>query len=388
MGGFSGTTAMSWLRGTEMVFCYQCGTAFQDGYWHHIVSSMDYATGETAYYVNGTLLAVQHGFMAGDNFRTVPRRKGVLILGIGMDAAEGEDGRVIAQQLSSHSLDDIRVHNRVLSPEEVAAGAWRLPADMSDEYRKSLMLHWSFDDPHPATEMDLSGNQAHGRWGALDDVDGVSIAYRERQVQVTIPATVQGLPPDTVLSAMNVSMFAPAGQARMEIPLPRANNSATSVVVMSLNETAGQLLWSDSVSGSLMTPLRGQSLEPRGQLYFQSAASLPAHPETDPAAELWYQLGDQACSVRVFRPPECSPPSRSFSGIHAKHLLLSLGNRCGDGMAVQTQILTAPTRGKLFEFLPDMQIWPFFNALEVRPPCNCLCVLAPSVPSTSDTLLW
>eukprot|EP00951_Prasinocladus_malaysianus_P047253 scaffold649585_cov33-Prasinocladus_malaysianus.AAC.2 len=147
-----------------------------------------------------------------------------------MDDFTEEDSANV-NQLATHVIDDLRIHSRVLSPEEVTAGSWRLPADMSQEYRDGLSLHWSFEELNSIMEPDLSGRGMHGIRGGIDNRLGGQLVYRFDQVlPITKPSPSQGVLQDVVQSLANTTMFVRPGNATKipvfpEDPIPATNES-------------------------------------------------------------------------------------------------------------------------------------------------------------------
>ena len=180
IGSLRGGTFLAWRRKSKTASC-RSTTICTDGYWHHVVATLCYATGTSRFYVNGTFVKEYPGSELDALFRTVPPSGGELLVGLGLttsthyppSAAGGAEltaltassyGKVTT--ISSMALDDLRIHRRVLSHSEIAASVWMLPPRAPQD---SLALHWSFDDPRPAVEKDLSGSGADGLRGSVQN---------------------------------------------------------------------------------------------------------------------------------------------------------------------------------------------------------------------------
>eukprot|EP00959_Pyramimonas_sp_CCMP1952_P441128 9235129-Pyramimonas_sp.AAC.1 len=77
------------------------------------------------------------------------------------------------------SIDELRIYNRSLEPEEVRAYAHIPPVRASVWARalpptlsNSLVLHWGFNEPGGQVERDLSGNGNHGARGSVPGLYG------------------------------------------------------------------------------------------------------------------------------------------------------------------------------------------------------------------------
>ncbi len=115
--------------------CVESKQKINDGQWHDIGLSWQYASGETRLFVDGNQVA--KGMLASQE----PLEDAVLRIGFTNDNFPGP------QSAFSGQLDEVRLYNRFLSQEEIT----QQPA-------AGLQAQWSMQNPKQAVAKDLSGH--------------------------------------------------------------------------------------------------------------------------------------------------------------------------------------------------------------------------------------
>lgn len=394
VGGFRGSSAFSWSRYGESLRCYACGTAYFDGFWHHIVATINYTSGDAAFYVNGTALWLSPGASGptgSSMFKTPPRAGGEVMVGAGLDVMDGRRGTAQVNQLASAAIDDLRIHNRPLTPAEISAGAWRLPDDMGPDYARSLVLHWAFDDPHGAVEEDLSGSGNHGLRGGLDGHLGARITYGQsnQPVPVVGPGFVNGVTSprsrrlDSTESggqgasiSRTTTMFASRAvptQIVMLADIDRRPEEPLLLVVTAVPE-AGTLRFSADPASRIVTA--GEELGGTPVLYFHPPEAWgKGSYNIDDSVTLLYRVAQSGMyAIDILAAPQCFAPDRTFEVVQGRWHALELGTLCEDGHVVQTEITSLPQRGRLHRFKAGMQLWPLYYELQVQ---DVRCITTP-----------
>lgn len=363
VGIAAGFLGFQWNRGGKFAACIPCGFSIDPMVyytsWSHLVATLDFTTGDAAYYVNGTLLRKVPGEKQEAIFRTVPRPGGHILVGMGLAPSSVAWD---VNQLSSAAMDDMRIHNRVLSADEVKAGAWKHPHQLPKSYTDSLVLHWGFDDPNGDTELDLSGRGRDGIRGAVDNVPGGRVSYKDSLTPVSKPRPVMG--PVREPGPFNISTFVLLGE---ESQLhSRGTGASGPIQLVSLPET-GQLLLSGSAAAAVGQDVSG------AELLYRAPEQWPGSEEAP--VEFRYQTGGVLYSARIYLARPCAAPNRAVAATSWENVTLLLGGICGDGRHVDTEILGPPTMGTIRAFVPGKQMWPLNFPLLVSLFLSVTCVL-------------
>jgi hypothetical protein len=127
-----------------------------------------------------------------------PLPGGHLQMGVEMLSIPSQPNSLMAETSASFSIDVFRVYNRSLSAAEIAAVLWAF--DPPSSAAGALLLHWRFDEPDPEVEIDLSGRDNHGAWGAsasLDTPHAYRLGFTDGAVysQVLKPGSVMSFAP-------------------------------------------------------------------------------------------------------------------------------------------------------------------------------------------------
>lgn len=363
--GFNGQTVLGWRRNGRAAQAPGFNSVYvPNGSWHHIVATMDYATGNCSFYVNGTHIASVDGETLGDAYQIIPPTGGQLILGFILEATFTIPAAI--NYVSAMLLDDLRVHDRVLTAEEVRAGAWRLPSEMPSSYTDSLALHWAFEEPGSAAEEDLSGQGAHGERGAIERIPGAIIGSRAGEVAVVPP----------IISSSGIYLTAHENRAvlvapgkTIDLPIPmNLNDSAEATTTAKLLRlpSSGSLSWllpdGSSAAASINdtgSPSKLRYTAPSGNWSLSDA-----HRISD---TIQWEIGGKVFTITMHPREKCAAPVHQlFRQAVGVPTLIELGGLCWDGRRVMPVIQGPPSRGRLFEFLPNRQFWPTYLPLTVR----------------------
>lgn len=365
MGGYQGMTALGWRRGGSRAWCFACGTLWSDGNWHHLVSTIDYATGDVVFYVNGTMLQVLPSAMTGGSFRSVPPPGGEVVVGATLEGTG--NGLLAVSQLASMLLDDFRVHDRPLSAGEVALGAWKSP--QGSGLMANLVLHWTFNDPDGPLEVDLSGRGSHGQRGALGNRYGPLVSFRAKTPGPVRPPRFSNGP---VLPGLrDIVAYAPPPGQTLPLAVLGADVDGRQMEVLKQLPT-GQLTILEAAANDSLAILQLETP--------------PAWPSAanDSIMEATARIGGGPThDIRILMPPPCSAPTRLQRAMVGTPIALKLGGVCSGGVRIVPEITEPPSFGRLFRFVPG-QTWPYFLEIQVRDNCitsasfdgvACLCLL-------------
>ena len=245
----------------------------------------------------------------------------------------------------SMNVDEFRLYNRTLSPEEVEAGAWKLPSP--DRPVPGLILRWGFDNPDSKVEVDLSGNGNHGVRGGVPGLYPETYAF-------TQVGTVQVQPPSPITSGAldlatgggpceGAAALARPGQHGVKLRLPHnaTVSSLPEVGSLSLDPASGEQLVAGSVvaSGAVFysAPEDWSAASPVQFTYTASSAS------GEPVE----------CTAMIHPGRPCQPADQideSFpEGSWITRALRLAHFRCNDGRPVMAQVTSLPAIGSLWQ---------------------------------------
>lgn len=339
VGGYQGMTAMGWRRGGSRAYCYNCGTVWTDTYWHHLTTTVDYVSGNVAFYVNGTFLHMVPNAMLENSFRSIPPPGGEVLVGLSL-IDEGA-GPLRVSEVASMLLDELRVYDRPLTADEIANRVWKSPQEAGNA--DNLVLHWAFNDPDGTLEVDLSGRGAHGQRGALDNNPGVSLCFNRLPPAPIRPPMFSNGP--LLTGARDIVTFAPSlGEI---VPLVALDPASEPDAAILSQPGVGELFLEDTGNGN------------PALLQYRAPLAWPS-PLSSSALRASYSLGDGLPRpVHVLLPPPCSAPPRLQMAVVGKLAVLKLGGICSTGSPVLPEIIAPPTAGRLSTFLPGQQTWPY-----------------------------
>lgn len=347
-GGVLGGAAIPPKIEGPCVGAYRCAT------WNHVVATFNFTSGEHSIYMNGTLLySAELPFPAGD---LLPG--GVFHMGADITAAPGFPSQLRATPISNFAVDVFRVYNRVLSAEEVSAGLWA--AEPAPGTRDSLVLDWRFDDSPRggADELDLSGNENHGRWGESNDAQFPRIFKLAVSKDVSVDTSVY--PPRSIISdaparhAASVSALAVPG-VPLKLLLAGNESSADNCTLLSLPR-AGTLQppapssAQDFGIGSILPSCVVQYTPP-------PASAWPVRTGEDQLlAEFAFRVaGDSArdgiATVYGISPGEPVPRAHRVT-LPGNKYTMALGGTCADGTQAVLQLLSRPIEADFYDVDP------------------------------------
>ena len=320
------------------------GVAFgSDGYRVHVTATIDYANGEFAVYLNGTML---YGGIHPE--KGAPAAGGELMLGAEFARNSARRGHLVARRPACVTIDNFRIFDRALSATEVAAS---LSANGPSQ---GLLLSWEFDAPFGDIEEDMSGNGNHGRRGAVPDLSFPRIFGLEYEALSTI-FVVPVVPPRMVMSHTPPSN-ANGTMVRSVALVPTGQEVALRLVTPGAAAAKGAATVVALPSGMDMTFENGTSLEVGSVVTSNDIVLFPAPSEWpgDSASpmELLFSVDGEQKTTEVYPARPCEPPNKRSSYMKVDEwLILSMGGVCDDGAISQVEVLDQPAGGYLMEIL-------------------------------------
>lgn len=346
-------TTGQWTRGSEGGRRAILGSLFGSNSWHHVVTTLNATSGETTWFVNGTEASRIKEVVP--LFRAPPLLGGELYLGWDISSDGGEGLGLIGTATLDALVDEFRLHNRVLTPAEVAAGLWAVPPP---EGLPGMVLRWAFDDPLGGAEADLSGAGHHGMRGAVPRFYADVFPFQgEGFQQVTAPVMVKDdrLPVATTDCSLLVALV-PAG-------------ASSTLEFQERVDVAGQ-----PVLGS------AQLLEGGRAVLYQAPAAWPqgtSFPVTFPV-----ELSTGSCDMRIYDTLRCAPTeARGVTVAHGDAAVIRLGTICADGLPPVVEITQLPPGGRLYQIIHDPTTF-YVNAGTNGDLVSCSLVAPPHPPSS------
>jgi hypothetical protein len=322
-------TSGQWVRGSEAGGRSILGDLFGSNSWHHIVSSLNFSSGETIWYVNGT--ESDRVAEVSPVFRRPPETGGEFYLGWHLHSDGGAGlGLRVAAQLDG-VIDEFRIHNRVLTTEEVTAGVWRVP---SDELTDGLVLRWAFDDPTGDVEFDLSGNGNHGNRGVVPRFYSDVFLFGDEGFRgLTRPVMVK------------------------DDMLPIANLGCSSAVALVPANASVGLTFQVEVTLNSQPALGSAHLKGRHAVIYDAPEQWPLEDEPSFIPPITFPLVSvegEACSARVYPTARCAPSAgRGVEVAQGGSAIIRLGTICSDGRPPVVEITQLPAGGSLYQVTDD-----------------------------------